>query len=106
MPNKKNVDLSKHPIQQVAKDVAEGGEFAMFSVLLPVDGSDASVSRVLPHTPEEGAELTEQQVNDNMVMAVALAELAITWLPVEELLAMKAARQNKTPVDEGSTEEV
>ena len=105
---KKNTDLSTHPIQSVIREVADSGEFAMFSVLLPIDGGDASVSRVLPNTPKEGEKLTEEQENENIVMAVALAELAITWLPVRELLAAQEARdkRSKEVVDEGTTEEV
>lgn len=103
-----NTDLSTHPLQGVVRDVAESGEFAMFSILLPMDGGDASVSRVLPNTPKEGQELTEEQENENLVMAVALAELAITWLPVRELIAMRESREgaSEAPVDEGTTEEV
>jgi hypothetical protein len=97
--SKNELDLSQHPIQKIAQEMADSGDFAMFCVILSKDGSDASVSRVLPNTPKDGEELTEEQVNENMVMAVGLADLAITWLPVKELLAMQDA--GKKEVAEG-----
>jgi len=96
---KQNTSLANHPIQKVVQDAADKGEYAIFSILLPLDNSDASVSRVLPYSPTEEKPLTEEEESKNMVLVIAMAEIAMQWLPVRELIAMKESRKEK-PVSE------
>lgn len=92
-------------IHNMANDVAKSGKCAMFIAVVPTDGGDASVSRVLPHTPTGNEKLTEQQLKENAVMVSALADVAIQWLPVKEyLLASGQVQLAATKEDSNSVQ--